>query len=259
MLQQTQISRVLPKYKEFLKEFPNIKTLARTSDKKLLKVWAGLGYWRRAKFLKEAAKRIVREYKGKFPQDPKILETFHGIGHYTARALTCFAFSAPKGRDLASGGGNQEAFLDTNIRRVYLHFFFPNKKDVSDTQILKIAQRTLYYLFDGRQKHTIKISAREWHYALFDYGATVLKDKTINKRSRHYHRQSKFEGSFRSFRTRAVRFILEHPHDKVTHQTLTAFLQKELKQTNSPYSPDQIISALLKDNLIKKSLPYYFL
>jgi len=63
MLQQTQISRVLPKYEEFLKAFPTIESLAKTSDKKLLKVWSGLGYWRRAKYLKETAKMLVEKAK----------------------------------------------------------------------------------------------------------------------------------------------------------------------------------------------------
>jgi len=111
MLQQTQISRVLPKYKQFLSEFPTLKILSQASNKKLLKIWKGLGYWRRALFLKETAKKILKEQKGKFPKDSRLLETFPGIGPYTARAVACFAFQ------------NKDAFLDTNIRRVYLHFF----------------------------------------------------------------------------------------------------------------------------------------
>jgi len=118
MLQQTQVSRVLPKYEEFLKAFSTPEKLVTASDKKLLRIWAGLGYWRRAKYLKETAKIIIKEHVGKFPKDPEELEKLPGIGPYTARALVCFAFN------------NSEAFLDTNIRRVYLHFFFPRKKNV---------------------------------------------------------------------------------------------------------------------------------
>lgn len=72
MLQQTQISRVMPKYKEFLQAFPTIESLAKASDKKLLKVWSGLGYWRRAKYLKETAKILVQD----FSKDPKELKKF---------------------------------------------------------------------------------------------------------------------------------------------------------------------------------------
>ena len=106
MLQQTQISRVLPKYKEFLKEFSSLKTLAKAPQSKLLKTWQGLGYWRRALYLQETAKIIEKECQGKFPRDPAVLEALPGIGPYTARALACFAFNS------------KEAFIDTNIRRV---------------------------------------------------------------------------------------------------------------------------------------------
>ncbi len=234
MLQQTQSARVIPKYKEFLKEFPSLTILARAGNIRLLKIWAGLGYWRRALYVRETA-RILRNLvsknsETKFPSNPEILETFPGIGHYTARAIACFAFQ------------NTEAFLDTNIRRVYLHFFFPKRKNVSDKEILPIAQKAVW-----------KKNPREWHYALFDYGATVLKDKKINKQSKHYKKQSKFEGSFRSFRTKVVKFLLERKGNKATQETLETLLE------NSPYPAKKIISSLLKDKLIKKSNQFYTL
>lgn len=225
MLQQTQVSRVLLKYKEFLEAFPTLESLAKASDQKLLKIWQGLGYWRRARYLKQIAQHIGSK---SFPKDPHILDQLPGIGHYTARALACFAFQ------------NHEAFLDTNIRRVYLHFFFKNKKDVPDKKILKIAQKAVW-----------KENPREWHYALFDYGALVLKDKLLNKQSKHYHKQNKFEGSFRSFRTKVMRFLLDQKQNKVSMRTIETLLK------DSPYPSDQIISSLLKDNLIKQSATYY--
>lgn len=240
MLQQTQIARVLPKYKEFLRAFPTLESLARAADKKLLKVWTGLGYWRRAKYLKETARKIHKDNHMINQKDPNALAKLPGIGPYTARALACFAF------------GSKEAFLDTNIRRVYLHFFFKKKKNVSDKEILKIAQKALDTLPRG-------ITPQEWHYALFDYGALVLKDKRINKRSRHYAEQSKFKGSFRSFRTKAVRFLLAQPKQRTSHTHLETFLNKELEDQNAPYGAKEIIEALLKDKLIKKSKTHYSL
>ena len=234
MLQQTQISRVLPKYKLFLKEFPNLKTLASASDRKLLKIWEGLGYWRRALFLRETARKIMNEYRGKFPQDSQTLQKLPGIGPYTARAITCFAFS------------KKEAFLDTNIRRVYLHFFFQKGKKISDKEILKVAQKAVW-----RKK------PKEWHYSLFDYGATVLKDKKINRQSLYYQKQSPFEGSFRSFRTKAMRFLLSQ--GKTSRKRLEVFLQKEIQNKRKSYTPKDILVSLSKDNLIKKSKKYYFI
>lgn len=228
MLQQTQISRVLPKYEKFLKAFPNISTLAKAPKARLLKAWQGLGYWRRALFLQECARRIKKNFRGRFPKDPKALEQLPGIGHYTAHAVSCFAFQNP------------DAFLDTNIRRVYLHFFFSDRKKVSDKEILPIAQKA------------VRLSnPREWHYALFDYGALVLKDKTLNKKSRHYRRQSKFEGSLRSFRAKAMQFLLAQPGHKAFQKHLIVFLQKEIEKAQQPYTPLQIVSALKKDGLIK--------
>ena len=253
MLQQTQVSRVLPKYGEFLQTFPTIESLAKASDKKLLKVWSGLGYWRRAKYLKETARVVCGAAKktnfenrrrGRAPErsegrvkrflkisfsEPHNLEKLPGIGPYTARAIACFSFN------------NSEAFLDTNIRRVYLHFFFPDKKNVSDKEITEIAQKAVW-----------KKNPREWHYALFDYGATELKNKNINKHSRHYAKQSKFENSFRSYRTKVVQFLLSRPNNKASHKEIEKLL------LNSPYPSQKIIDALLKDNLIKKKDSLHF-
>ena len=268
MLQQTQVTRVIPKYEEFLKAFPTLEKLAKAPNKKLLKVWAGLGYWRRAKYLKEATKTILaaratnsqtsprrrfgtvpaqrdkspraqtpksrRDFEGRSfgTSLPEQLQKLPGIGPYTARALACFAF------------GSTEAFLDTNIRRVYLHFFFPKRKGVIDSEILKIAQKAVWAK-----------NPREWHYALFDYGAQVLKNKKINKRSKHYHKQSKFEGSFRSFRTKIMRFLLDQQNQTATKSRIKRFL----KEAQSPYVPEKVLAALEKDGLVKKKRNSYSL
>ena len=236
MLQQTQVTRVLPKYKEFLKEFPTLNSLAKTSDKKHLYVWAGLGYWKRALSLKKTAQIIQKEYKGKFPKEPSLLIKLPGVGPYTAGAVACFAFL------------NKDAFLDTNIRRVYLYFFFPKQKNVPDKEVLKIVQKTIW-----------EKNPREWYYALLDYGSIVLKGKKINRQSKHYTKQSKFEGSFRSFRTKTIRFLLSQPQGKATKKRVESFLTHELQKRKSSYSIDDITKALLKNNLIKKSQRSYFL
>lgn len=228
MLQQTQVTRVIPKYEEFLKAFPTLKALSKASDKKLLKVWSGLGYWRRALYLQQTAQQISKSFKGKFPQNPKILETLPGIGPYTARAVACFAF------------GNTEAFLDTNIRRVYLHFFFQDQANVSDKDILKIAQKAVW-----------KKNSREWHYALFDYGATALKDKKINRRSKHYTKQSKFAGSLRFFRAEVIRFLLSQPKNTTKKEMLEFFLEEKLRKEESHFSCEEILESLRKDGILK--------
>ena len=230
MLQQTQVSRVLPKYKEFLQTFPTPKALAESKDADLLKVWSGLGYWRRARFLKETCKAITNEHKGKFPTDVPTLRSLPGIGPYTAGAIACFAF------------GNSDAFIDTNIRRVYLHFFFQDKTDVTDKEILPLAQKAVW-----------EEDPREWHYALFDYGAMVLKDKKINRKSRHYTKQSKFEGSFRSYRAKTLRLLLSQEKKRLPIHDVVDFLEDELRKDERDFSPEEILQSLEQDSLITRT------
>ncbi len=228
MLQQTQVSRVIPKYKEFLSAFPTSKALANSKDSQLLSIWSGLGYWRRARFLKEACKAIEKDFSGKFPKDVLTLKTLPGIGPYTAGAISCFAFQ------------NSEAFIDTNIRRVYLHFFFPGKRDISDTDIMPIAQKAIW-----------QEDPRGWHFALFDYGAMELKDKKINRNSRHYAKQSTFTGSFRSYRAKLLRHLLAQPDQKIPVSFATDFLEDLLRQDERDYSPKEILESLKTDKLIR--------
>lgn len=230
MLQQTQVARVLPKYELFLKTFPTLEALAKTPDAKLLAVWSGLGYWRRAKFLKAAAREITQKHSGKFPKTPSALQKLPGIGPYTAGAVACFAF------------GSTEPFVDTNIRRVYLHFFFQDKADVSDNEILPIARQAVH-----------KQDPRTWHWALFDYGATALKRDKANTRSRHYAKQSKFEGSFRSFRAKAIKHLLAQPQQKLLATSLLDFLDEELRCAEKDWSAQEIVDALVKDEMIRSS------
>ena len=230
MLQQTQVSRVVPKYENFLREFPTPEALAAASQAKLLRVWQGLGYWNRALRLRDAARMVVEDFAGQFPHDPATLRTLPGVGPYTAGAVACFAF------------GCAEPFLDTNIRRVYLYFFFPGEDDVPDRRIMEIARQAVW-----------TDDPREWGYALFDYGATELRDRTINRRSRHYTRQSPFEGSFRSFRTQALRHVLAQENTSLLRAELEEFIGGLLAVGDHSYTPQEVVSALVQDGLLRRS------
>ena len=230
MLQQTQVSRVLPKYETFLRAFPTPEALASSSQATLLRMWQGLGYWNRALRLRDAASMVVNEFDGQFPRDPGTLGTLPGVGPYTAGAVACFAF------------GCAEPFLDTNIRRVYLFFFFPGEDDVPDSRIMEIARQSVW-LDDPR----------EWGYALFDYGATELRDRTINRRSRHYSRQSAFEGSFRSFRTQALQHVLAQEDAAVSRTELERFVGGLLAIGDHSHTPQEVVDALVQDGLLRHS------
>ena len=112
MLQQTQVSRVRKKYGAFLKQFPDFRALSVASVSAVLRAWQGLGYNRRALYLKRAAERIVHAHGGKIPREIGELEALPGIGPATARSIRAFAFNEP------------DIFIETNIRSAYLHFFF---------------------------------------------------------------------------------------------------------------------------------------
>jgi A/G-specific adenine glycosylase len=112
MLQQTQVDRVLPYYARFLERFPTVEDLANAATSDVIRIWSGLGYNRRAVNLQRAARAVVDELGGSFPDDPADLKKLPGIGAYTAGAIAAFAHE----RDVA--------FLDTNMRRVVSRVIF---------------------------------------------------------------------------------------------------------------------------------------
>ena len=105
MLQQTRVQTVIKYYKNFLQEFPNIKALALAREEKVLKAWAGMGYYRRALNLHSTAKIICKKFNGKIPSEKTILKQLPGIGEYTSSAIASFAF------------GKEELVIDTNVER----------------------------------------------------------------------------------------------------------------------------------------------
>ncbi len=130
MLQQTQVDRVLPKYRAFLEQFPTLHHLAAAAPGDVIRAWAGLGYNRRALNLQRTAQAVRDEHAGQFPQTPGELQRLPGIGPYTAGAVACFAFE----RDVA--------FMDTNIRRVIGRVFVGPDGDPpwNDRQLLQQAE-----------------------------------------------------------------------------------------------------------------------
>jgi len=192
MLQQTQVERVIPKYIAFLRRFPDAKTLARASLPAVFRVWQGLGYNRRAKLLRDAAHEIQKQFGGKFPRTAAELECLPGVGHYTARAVAAFAFNRP------------EIFIETNIRTVFLHHCFPRRTNVSDTDILPLIRESLI---------RANTPPRDFYAALMDYGSHLKKSGVrLNAKSKHYTKQSKFEGSRRQLRGNILKLLLQKPH-----------------------------------------------
>jgi len=187
MLQQTQVVRVIEKYREFLAAFPDFSALARAPLAKLLQVWQGMGYNRRALALRALAQKVVDDHRGKLPSEPERLLALPGIGKYTAGAVAAFAFNKPV------------VFMDTNIRRVFIHEFLLDRDGIHDDELAPLVLQAL----DAG-------NPRKWYNALMDYG-TMLKREQINpnQRSVHYTRQSPFENSNRQVRGRIVKVLVK--------------------------------------------------
>lgn len=190
MLQQTQVSRVTPKYVEFIGSFPSVGVLARASLQEVMQQWQGLGYNRRARFLLEAAQTIVSDFGGSFPNDAKTLTRLPGIGSNTAAAIVVYSFNVP------------ELFIETNIRTVYLHHFFSGQQQILDKQILEQLDKTI----DRR-------NPRAWYWALMDYGSWLKKTVgNVNAiGSSQYKKQRPFAGSVRQVRGRVLKQLVEQP------------------------------------------------
>lgn len=238
MLQQTQIPRVLIKYPQFLETFPTIASLAQAPLRRVLSVWHGMGYNRRGLYLQQAAKQIVSEHGGTIPKDTRALDDLPGIGPYSARAIACFAY------------GICEPFIETNIRRAIIHAFFPRKKKVSDTEILQILQH-IQPLDSSIQ--------REWYWALMDYGREALKHvPNANRKSKHYAKQSKFEGSPRYIRAKIISYLLKNK--KATEEEILLSLKKNTHlATISHPVLSQALVALEKEKLILKSDSFFWI
>ncbi len=129
-------------------------------------------------------------------------------------------------------------FIETNIRRVFIHEFFENRAEISDKEILKLVEKSLPA---GRQ-------AREWYYALMDYGVYLAKNEVNpNRKSKHYAKQSKFEGSIRQIRGKILKILLSQK--KISIMELEEqFENKEKLQT--------ALEQLLEEGFIIKNLRY---
>lgn len=202
MLQQTQVDRVLPKYKSFINKWPTVQTLAQASLGEVLIEWQGLGYNRRAKLLHQCAQTVMAEHAGKFPKTYEELKTLPGIGPYTAGAIMAFVY-------------NQAVpVLETNVRTVYVHHFYHDQTNIPEPELLTLVAKTLP-----------PENVREWYWALMDYGARLKKTVgNLNKKTKAYTKQSKFAGSDRQIRGAIIR---ELGAGSYTRQTLYKTLDFE--------------------------------
>jgi A/G-specific adenine glycosylase len=206
MLQQTQVSRVTAKYLLFTKAFPDFRTLHAATLEEVLSVWQGLGYNRRAIALKRIAAIVTDDYGGRFPEDPAAIGTFPGIGRCTATAIGVYAFGRPG------------VFIETNIRRTYIHCFFPGRESVRDSEIIPLVVATID-----------EDRPREFFWGLMDIGTLLSRLATDpNHRSARYRKQPAFTGSRRQKRGAIISALVQGPCLVETLAGLTGIQGEEL-------------------------------
>lgn len=202
MLQQTQVPRVENYLPAWLERFPTVDALAMAPTADVLAAWQGLGYNRRALALHRAAQAIAGEHSGVFPRETADLVHLPGIGPATAQGIRAFAFDLPG------------VYLETNVRTVFLHHFFPEVPGVPDRELVPLIEATCPDTREGSSPYARPLDAedtpRAWYYALLDYGAYLKKTiPNPSRRSASYARQSRFEGSRRQKRAQVVRLLLD--------------------------------------------------
>src|SRR5512135_342672 len=153
MLQQTRVEAVIPYYRRWMERFPTVEVLARASERDVLRLWEGLGYYTRARNLRRAAQMVVERYGGQLPAEADELRKLPGIGRYTAGAIASIAF------------GGDEPALDGNIRRVLARVFNVTETADSTSGAAHLWRLAGEQLPSGR--------AGDYNQALMDLGATI--------------------------------------------------------------------------------------
>jgi len=153
MLQQTQVTTVIPFFNRFIKNLPSINSLAKANEKKLIKLWQGLGYYSRVRNLKKTAQAIIENFEGKLPNNLKDLLTLPGVGNYTANAILAIAFNKPY------------IPLDGNIERVLKRYLYLKKK--KEIQKDNLLQKKIIFGTSSRSS--------DYAQALMELGALICK------------------------------------------------------------------------------------
>lgn len=236
MLQQTQVPRVIDKFNTWIELWPDFVALAGANRAAVLEQWQGLGYNNRALRLGELAALVVKEHKGELPRERTVLEQLPGIGPYTSGAIMAFAYDRPV------------SFVDTNIRRVFLHHFFPGREDVTDGEVLEKVTAML-----PSKKY------RQWYWALMDYGShlgDVLRAANPNRRSRHYVKQSTFVGSDRQIRGAIVRALLAGP---ASLEEVARLVANDIDQSPEIERLQKILGTMMAEGLVTKTRDVYLI
>ncbi len=211
------------KFYAFVAQRQNFDQLAKAPFEEVLRLWKGLGYNRRALNLQKIALHLVTNFKSTLPNCPATLETLPGIGKATAASICAFAHNNPT------------TFIETNIRTVFIYFFYRHSIAISDKELMPLIEKTVD-----------KAQPRTWYYALMDYGVMLKKNVgNLCKLSKHYTKQSKFEGSDRQIRGMILQALLEQP--LIAEQELMQKIDRPTERTSL------ILNELYQEGFIQKT------
>lgn len=251
MLQQTQVSRVTPKYLQFIERFPTPAALAAAAPSDVIRQWTGLGYNRRAVNLHRLARAVMEEHGGKLPETAAGLAALPGIGPYTARAVAAIAF------------GEAVAPVDTNVRRVLTRVVDGPESERTPRQVQELADAMVATARPG-----------DWCQALMELGALVcLPDPrcgacplrevcatapragVIRERRAAYRaaggRGERYEHSVRFYRGRIVEMLRAHDGAGLTVDEVGARLRLDYTGDDRPWL-DGLVDGLVRDHLVAR-------
>ncbi len=229
MLQQTRTETVASRFNRFMEAFPGFSELSLASLEEILREWKGLGYNRRARNLQKSARMIVDEYEGILPNTPDELVKLPGIGPATAASISVYAFDRP------------EVFIETNIRSLFIYFFFNGQDEIDDRDIYPLVAQTLE-----------RNSPARWYSALMDLGVYVKSvSGNPSRRSRHFTRQKPFEGSRRQVRSKILEYLLDHPGANLDE------LARALPE--GEHDPGSVMEDLCKEGMVREDEQRYFI
>ena len=155
MLQQTQVKTVIPYFVSFIKNFPNLKSLANAKEERVLKIWEGLGYYSRARNLKKTANKLINDFDSKLPEDIEALMSLPGIGEYTSRSILAIAHNKPY------------IPMDGNVERILKRICLLKKKNEMYKDNLN--KKKSFFSFSKRSS--------DYAQAIMEIGAVVCKPK----------------------------------------------------------------------------------
>ena len=226
MLQQTQVKTVIPYFDKFINKFPTLKSLAKCSEKQILKLWEGLGYYRRARNLLSSSKILVKQYNSRLPNTFEEIKKLPGVGDYTANALLGLVHNKPT------------IAIDGNVKRVFARILNKKESNINFKEFIKINKNKL--LNSKRNSDFVE--------ALMEFGALICKPKdpkcgicNLNKTCKYLNSSNKIK----SFKNKMIKnknydvfcYVNKKKQIALTKKNNLGFLSEfnlpEIKETNS--------------------------